>query len=165
MATYKESVGTAVTNVAGDFPGAADGELWFNSTASTFQYQYVETGGARSTGGNLNTATGFGASAGAATQTAALIFGGSPGPKAITEAYNGTSWTEVNDLTTARGYSAGAGTQTSALCFGGGRPTQLANTEIYNGTNWTETADLYTCLLYTSPSPRDRQKSRMPSSA
>ena len=26
-------------------------------------------------------------------------------------------------------------------------------------------ARLYTCLLYTSPSPRDRQKSRMPSSA
>ena len=25
--------------------------------------------------------------------------------------------------------------------------------------------DRYTCLLYTSPSPRDRQKSRMPSSA
>ena len=24
---------------------------------------------------------------------------------------------------------------------------------------------LYACLLYTSPSPRDRQKSRMPSSA
>ena len=24
---------------------------------------------------------------------------------------------------------------------------------------------LYCCLLYTSPSPRDRQKSRMPSSA
>ena len=26
-------------------------------------------------------------------------------------------------------------------------------------------AGIYTCLLYTSPSPRDRQKSRMPSSA
>ena len=26
-------------------------------------------------------------------------------------------------------------------------------------------AHYYTCLLYTSPSPRDRQKSRMPSSA
>ena len=25
--------------------------------------------------------------------------------------------------------------------------------------------ELYDCLLYTSPSPRDRQKSRMPSSA
>ena len=29
----------------------------------------------------------------------------------------------------------------------------------------TATADMYGCLLYTSPSPRDRQKSRMPSSA
>ena len=28
-----------------------------------------------------------------------------------------------------------------------------------------EVATFYTCLLYTSPSPRDRQKSRMPSSA
>ena len=29
----------------------------------------------------------------------------------------------------------------------------------------TLTPGRYTCLLYTSPSPRDRQKSRMPSSA
>ena len=28
-----------------------------------------------------------------------------------------------------------------------------------------EDAHIVTCLLYTSPSPRDRQKSRMPSSA
>ena len=28
-----------------------------------------------------------------------------------------------------------------------------------------ERRDNYACLLYTSPSPRDRQKSRMPSSA
>ena len=27
------------------------------------------------------------------------------------------------------------------------------------------TVDIYTCLLYTSPSPRDRTRSRMPSSA
>ena len=37
--------------------------------------------------------------------------------------------------------------------------------------NWTDDDDVQydgdgaTCLLYTSPSPRDRQKSRMPSSA
>ena len=29
----------------------------------------------------------------------------------------------------------------------------------------SETSLIQTCLLYTSPSPRDRQKSRMPSSA
>ena len=28
-----------------------------------------------------------------------------------------------------------------------------------------DTASMLACLLYTSPSPRDRQKSRMPSSA
>ena len=31
--------------------------------------------------------------------------------------------------------------------------------------NMQKFADLKNCLLYTSPSPRDRQKSRMPSSA
>ena len=30
---------------------------------------------------------------------------------------------------------------------------------------YAETMNAYLCLLYTSPSPRDRQKSRMPSSA
>ena len=34
----------------------------------------------------------------------------------------------------------------------------MTNVGIYDG-------DLLICLLYTSPSPRDRQKSRMPSSA
>ena len=31
--------------------------------------------------------------------------------------------------------------------------------------NATDKKQPYICLLYTSPSPRDRQKSRMPSSA
>jgi hypothetical protein len=44
----------------------------------------------------------------------------------ITESWNGTSWTEVNDLNTARGNFAGAGTQnTAALAFGGANPAQL----------------------------------------
>src|SRR5665213_3723423 len=30
---------------------------------------------------------------------------------------------------------------------------------------WSDVVLVNTCLLYTSPSPRDRQKSRMPSSA
>ena len=30
---------------------------------------------------------------------------------------------------------------------------------------YLDTGAMYSCLLYTSPSPRDRQKSRMPSSA
>ena len=32
-------------------------------------------------------------------------------------------------------------------------------------TRWDYLATMFTCLLYTSPSPRDRTRSRMPSSA
>ena len=41
MATYKEKVGTAVVNYAGNYPGAVDGELWYDSTNKGFQYQYA----------------------------------------------------------------------------------------------------------------------------
>ena len=45
------------------------------------------------------------------------------------------------------------------------------NGKHYHTPSWTEVTaettldDIIVCLLYTSPSPRDRQKSRMPSSA
>ena len=43
---------------------------------------------------------------------------------------------------------------------------QIAEMKVkYDGTKSERYGILYTCLLYTSPSPRDRQKSRMPSSA
>ena len=52
---------------------------------------------------------------GAGTQTAALAFGGRfpPGDTALTEQYDGTSWTEVNDLNTARRNLGGAGDRKS----------------------------------------------------
>ena len=37
--------------------------------------------------------------------------------------------------------------------------------ELSNGNTYPAIAMPWGCLLYTSPSPRDRQKSRMPSSA
>ena len=55
---------------------------------------------------------------GAGIQTAGLAFGGQvPGNTGVTEEYDGTSWSEQNDLNTARGYLAGCGTQTAALSF------------------------------------------------
>ena len=85
----------------------------------------------------------------AADNTAAIVFGGYEPPPADTnstktESWNGTNWTEVNDLNSSRERLAGIGTSTSALAFGGSRgpagPT--AFTEEWNGTNWTEVADL-----------------------
>ena len=48
---------------------------------------------------------------------------------------------------------------------------RLTNRKVFYGVSQSidelqpRTFALYSCLLYTSPSPRDRQKSRMPSSA
>ena len=47
----------------------------------------------------------------------------------------------------------------TGLIFGGGNFLQVVSDPLYS------TADFYDCLLYTSPSPRDRTRSRMPSSA
>jgi len=81
----------------------------------------------------------------AADNTAALAFGGSlpPGSLANTESWNGTNWTEVNDLNTARRNMGAAGIQTAALTFGGGPPA-VADVESWNGTNWTNENSLST---------------------
>ena len=115
MATYKETVGTSVVNYAGNYPGAVDGELWYDSTNKDFKYQYlnVTAAGSWRTGGNLNTAR-FGA-AGLGIQTAALMAGGAePTIVGKTEQYNGTSYTEVADIT-ARRLAGTAGTTTAGV--------------------------------------------------
>ena len=55
------------------------------------------------------------------SNTAALASGGEVGPPFVAnvESWDGTSWTEVNDLATARGYHACGGTPTSAIATGG----------------------------------------------
>jgi len=84
------------------------------------------------------------------SNTSALAFGGeNAGAKAETESWNGTNWTEVNNLNAAKFLANGIGTQTSALSMGGIIPTgspadKSANTELWNGTNWTEVNNLNT---------------------
>ena len=104
--------------------------------------------GAWATGGNANTARRD--LGGAGTQTAGLMFGGQPPPTGVgnTESYNGTNWTEVNDLQQARNGNAGSGTSTSALTYGGLTTTYVSLTESWNGTNWTEVNDLNTSRGY-----------------
>ena len=68
--------------------------------------------------------------------------------------------------------SFGRGAKVSLFTLGTMRATEsldkmysIIKNAYYVGINHIETAPSYGCLLYTSPSPRDRQKSRMPSSA
>ena len=57
---------------------------------------------------------------------------------------------------------AGAGASTTNPDNTGVQTSGVINHSGSDGYIWKY---MYTCLLYTSPSPRDRQKSRMPSSA
>ena len=82
----------------------------------------------------MNTGRGQGATIGR-TSGSVMSGGGEsppapPAPKA-TEIWNGSTWTELNDLTNARGGNTGGGGSTiSGLCFGG----PGASTEEWNAT-------------------------------
>ncbi len=138
MATYKEIRGTNIEVLSSDPSNPVEGQVWYNSTSNVLKGQAVTVAGAWATGGALNTARSYSGGCGA-TKDAALCMGSGPPPApsagAITESYNGTSWTEVNDMNTGKNFNTGAGTYTSAITAGGDQFSGVA--ESWNGTNWT----------------------------
>ena len=134
MATYLGTHGSRIQNYTTDPDNPNTGEVWYNDTANTLKFQYVNTNttGSWSTGNSLN--TGRTALASAGVQTSGLVFGGTTPPNsALTESFDGTSWTEVNDLNTARRAFGGSGiSNTSALAFGGVHTSNTADTESWN---------------------------------
>ena len=76
-------------------------------------------------------------------QNAGLAFAGCKHPTRITntETYDGTTFSEVNDMITA-GTTVGSGTQNATVAFGGSYRSTC--TEEWNGTNWSEVNDLIT---------------------
>ena len=122
---------TAAVAMAGTTPSITTATEEYNKSAS------VITAGAWSSANNQNT-TAYGRT-GCGTQTAGLVYGGY-GPStshATTETYNGTSFTEVADMSTGRRYLAGFGTQTAAVAAGGNTPPgRTAVVEEWNGSSW-----------------------------
>ena len=62
------------------------------------------------------------------------------GTSVNTEEYNGTTWTDVNDMVAHKREGGGAGTQTAGFAAGGnGNPSssQWLVTHEYDGTSWT----------------------------
>ena len=100
-------------------------------------------------GGSLNTAR-YGSGSAGITQNASLAFTGSNGTANVAnnESYNGTSWTELTDVNTARSNTAGTGSQTAALLFGGTTGSVTNATEKWDGTSWTEVNNLNTARRY-----------------
>ena len=90
-----------------------------------------------------------GGNGGSMLQGTAIVAGGSygggwpPSTTDNTQIYDGTSWTEVNNLTSgvrSNDTLGLAGDSSAALFFGG--PVGPGATEEWNGTNWTEVADI-----------------------
>jgi len=147
MSTYKKEVGTAVQNFAGDYTGAVEGQLWYNSTAGSFQFRSVAATGSWASATSLPTAFKTGGYSG--TATAGLVFAGSNGPSRVntTYEYNGSSWTSGGNMNTSKNYISGCGIQTATLSFGGeagatgcfGTTYASCTAEQYNGSTWTTT--------------------------
>jgi hypothetical protein len=58
---------------------------------------------------------------------------------------NGTSWTEITNVNTARTFGASAGVSTDGLIYSGDNsPGIITNTETWNGSAWTEVNDVNT---------------------
>ena len=81
--------------------------------------------------------------AGIGTATAGLACGGnSPPNRPNVNSWNGTCWSDANDLETGQQDAMGCGTQTAGLLAGGG--AQMKYTQLWNGTSWTETNNMNT---------------------
>ena len=148
MTTYKDIRGTHIKTVTTDPPAPVNGQMWYNSTSQVMKGFTSNPAGSWTTLANMNqerTAVG-----GGGTKDAAIAYGGQivPGTyQSLTETWNGTSWTEVNNLNTPRSNTYGAArTNTAALCFGGLNDLQpeynIKAVENWNGSSWTEVNDL-----------------------
>jgi len=135
MATYQGIKGRTVQSLASDPPAAVgEGQVWYNTGTSTLK---TSVGAAAwASGGNLLTASFNAYASNAGTQTACIVFAGGPPAVGPTQNYDGSSWTEVADLNTARYNLMGAGTSTAALAFGGKTPSTTAVTEEWGGSSW-----------------------------
>jgi len=144
MTTFKEIRGNLIKSTSTDPANPQEGQIWYNSTSQVLK-GYLDLGGTWSAGGNLNSPRALAGSVNG-TQTSSLAFGGEGGGGLTTnsETYDGTSWTEGNNMVTARKLQGGMGTAAAALGAGGYSGGALTNSEEYDGTSWAEGNNLNT---------------------
>ena len=138
MSDYNVIRGLKIKYLSADPSNPENGQVWYNS--SNLRVEGVVGTGAWASGGVVGSP---GTTCAAGTQTANVIMGGQrPGNTSNVEEYNGSSWSEVNNMPYAAGNLSGLGTQTAALAFGG--YLNVTTTAKYDGTNWTTSGTLST---------------------
>ena len=123
------------------FNQITEGQLFFNSTTNTFKETITDIAGTSwASGGSLNTAR-YSPIGSFGLQNANILAGGSGGTSSV-EQYNGSSWTEIAEVNTARISGAGFGTSTAGIVVGGEIVGNSTNVESWNGSAWTEVNDI-----------------------
>ena len=119
-----------------------------NSDNSTYNLAEEWNGTCWSAVNTLNQTRSYASTANQGTTTAGLVFSGLTFPVSAllsNESYDGTSWSEENNVLTGRGMSGGGGTSTAAFMAAGVQPpTNYALMEIWDGTCWTEVNNVKT---------------------
>ena len=136
--TGSYSAATEEWTAPSTFTKQVEGQLFFNSTVNAFKETVQDfPGGTFASGGSLNTARRQQGTFGAhndAIVAGTLTYG------ANVENYNGTTWTEINDVPAGASSSGGSGTTSSsgAVFMGYNTSTSVTNaTYEFDGTNWT----------------------------
>ena len=141
MTTYKDIHGTKVEVRTDDPANPVNGQVWYNS--GTLKGFKVSTVGAWATGNAVNAARQLPSWWRNSNFCINLVE-----IQEVTvnnESYNGSSWTEVNNLNTGRHAASFAGADnTAALVFTGYSDSYVAITKLWNGTSWTEVNDINT---------------------
>jgi hypothetical protein len=141
MAGYNTIRGLRVKYLSADPATSEDGQVWYNSTTGNLRLDGIALAASWASGGNLVAGQRNGVTFG--IQTAAIFAGGHTpsGTSLNSETYNGTTWSEGNNLGSIADYAAAAGTSTAGLAFGGS-PAGVKKTQSYNGTSWSEVNEL-----------------------
>jgi hypothetical protein len=138
MATYKGIQGYTVQNFTTDptASAGAEGQLFYNSTTGKFK---LAVAGAGSWASVASLSTPKSQVAGLGIATAAMATGGAvPAIVGTSETYNGSTWTEGNDMNSVRRNAKACGTTTAGMVVGGwGSPAGVTATEYYDGTCWS----------------------------
>ena len=140
MTIYKTSQGFRIKSVSSDPANVKEGQIWYNS--STKKIKVGPTIGAWASSNNMNRGSRFGGGLG--TQTAMVKCSG-PGQENSTEEYDGSSWTNVNDMNDDHNSCASFGVLTAGVCAGGHKgptPRARVDTEEYDGTTWSNAEDM-----------------------
>jgi hypothetical protein len=118
----------------------------YNSSINTF------TAASWASGNNINT-TRRNMAAGGITSAGIIAGGFVPPSSNAVEEYNGTSWTNQNNIPVAKEAGGGGlGVQTAFVVAGGSGPDNISSgysqsTQEYDGTNWTATGNLNVARL------------------